>query len=276
MLGLLLANALILVLAALCLWGVSLKIRDVSFVDSWWPAGMVLVGASSLLLRRALTPTNALLFILVAIWGGRLAIFLFLRWRQKGPDPRYEAMLEDAAKKRGWSFGLGALLLVFALQAPLQLLVALPVQLATLDPPRALQPLALAGAVLSIFGVLFEAIADAQLAAFRKKAAGAGGIMDKGLWRYSRHPNYFGEACFWWGAYLIAATCGLPGIASLPGPLLITFLLTKGSGVPTVEGRMRARGAAFEAYVAKTSSFIPLPPKDLSKGRGPRPAQGQG
>ena len=170
-------------------------------------------------------------------------------------------MMGKAQAERGWSFAKSSLLLVFALQAPLQFLVCLPVQLGQIAPTLALGPLAFAGVALAVVGIVFESVGDAQLVAFKAKAENKGKVLDTGLWRYTRHPNYFGDACVWWGLYLIAADTGWIGALSIVGPILITFLLTKWSGVPTVEGRMRRKRPDYEAYVQRTSSFIPMPPK---------------
>ena len=114
---------------------------------------------------------------------------------------------------------------------------------------------------LAVLGIGFETIADAQLAAFKGDPENAGKVLDTGLWRYTRHPNYFGDLCVWWGLYLIAAETGIAGVLSIAGPILITFLLTRWSGIPTVEGRLRRRRPEYEAYVQRTSSLIPMPPK---------------
>jgi steroid 5-alpha reductase family enzyme len=168
-------------------------------------------------------------------------------------------MMGLAQKERGWGYAKASLLLVFALQLPLQYIVCLPVQLGQID-QAPIGPLAIAGATLAIIGILFETVGDAQLVAFKGDPANKGKVLQTGLWRYTRHPNYFGDACVWWGLWLIAAETGL-GAWSIPGPILITFLLTRWSGVPTVEGRMRRKRPEYEAYVQRTSAFIPLPPK---------------
>jgi steroid 5-alpha reductase family enzyme len=123
-----------------------------------------------------------------------------------------------------------------------------------------LGPIALAGGALAVVGILFESIGDFQLVAFKANPANAGKVLQSGLWRYTRHPNYFGDACVWWGLWLIAAEARV-GLWSMPGPILITVLLTKWSGVPTVEGSMRRRRPDYEAYVKRTSGFFPMPPK---------------
>jgi steroid 5-alpha reductase family enzyme len=257
--SLLVANALILIICALLLWGLSLRLKDVSFIDSWWPLGMVVAAIASYVQTGGGGPHALALTALCTIWGVRLSGYLFWRWRKQGADPRYTAMLHDAQTRRGWTFAKASLLLVFALQAPLQWLVCLPVQLGQIAPTFDLRALGWSGVALAVFGIAFESLGDSQLLAFKADRANAGQVMDKGLWRYTRHPNYFGDACLWWGLYLIAAETGL-GVWSLPGPILITLLLTKGSGAPTVEGRMSAR-PGYADYIRRTSGFIPWPPK---------------
>ncbi len=254
LIALLATNAAVSAAAFVGLWLIGLRLKDVSFIDSWWGLGMALLAWTSWLQAGA-TPHGLLLAGLCTVWALRLGVYLFWRWRQHGPDRRYVAMLTHALEVRGWGFGLASLLLVFALQYGLQLIVALPVQLG--QGGRApLGALAWAGAALALIGIVFETVGDAQLVAFKAKPENAGKVMDRGLWRYTRHPNYFGDACVWWGLYLIAAETGL-GAWSLPGPILITLLLTKVSGVPMLEGGLRKRRPDYEAYVARTSGFFP-------------------
>ncbi|WP_184722076.1 DUF1295 domain-containing protein [Caulobacter sp.] len=250
-------NAAVSAVAFLALWAVSLKIRDVSFIDAWWGPSMALL-AWSTLLQGPITPHGLLLTGVCTLWAARLGGYLFWRWRQHGADRRYVSMLAHAEKHRGWSFAKTALLFVFATQYALGFVVALPVQLG--QQAGALGPLAIAGAVLAATGIFFETIGDWQLTRFKADPENAGKVMDKGLWRYTRHPNYFGDACVWWGLYLIAAETGI-GAWSLPGPVLITVLLTRWSGVPTTEGRMRKSKPGYEEYVARTSGFVPWFPK---------------
>ena len=146
-----------------------------------------------------------------------------------------------------------------ALQAPLQFIVSLPVQLGQ-TAHLVLGPLAYAGVALATAGIAFETIGDWQLARFRADAANAGKVLANGLWRYTRHPNYFGDPCVWLGLYLIAADAG-HAAWSLPGPVLMTYLLTSLSGVPTLEGHLKRNRPGYGDYVRRTSGFIPLPPK---------------
>ncbi len=164
-------------------------------------------------------------------------------------------MLGKAQSERGMGFARAALLLVFALQAPLPFIVALPVQLGVFgDSP--LGPLAVAGIVLATLGIVFESVGDAQLVAFKRDPANRERILDTGLWRITRHPNYFGDCCVWWGLWLIAAESDY-GLWALPGPVL----LTRWSGMPTVDGRMRRKKTGYDDYVRRTPAFGPWWPK---------------
>jgi steroid 5-alpha reductase family enzyme len=258
LLTLFLINAAVSALAFVALWLIGLRLKDVSFVDAWWGVGMALI-AWTTLIQSGATPHGALLTGLCTVWAVRLGGYLFWRWRKHGPDRRYVTMMAHAESSRGWSFAKASGLIVFSLQYLLQFVVALPVQLG--QPISApLGALAIAGAVLALIGIGFESLGDWQLVRFKADPANAGKVLDTGLWRYTRHPNYFGDACVWWGLYLIAAETGL-GAWALPGPILITVLLTRWSGVPTVEGRMRRKRPDYEAYVARTSGFVPWFPK---------------
>jgi steroid 5-alpha reductase family enzyme len=257
---LLIANLLLSLALFVFLWLVNLALRDPSFVDGWWPLGMVVLAVQSFLFAGQGGKHAIILTAICTVWGLRLGIYLLWRWRTQGPDRRYTAMMAAASTERRWGYPLASLVLVFAVQMPLQFLVALPVQLGQVGADTTLGLAACAGIALAIFGIVFETIGDFQLSRFRDDPSNAGKVMQTGLWHYTRHPNYFGEACTWWGLYLIAADHGL-GVWSLPGPLLLTLLLTRGSGVPTVEGGMRDRRPGYEAYVERTPAFIPWRPR---------------
>lgn len=259
---LLLANLILSLALFLILWGVSIAIRDPSFIDSWWGLGVIVLAWSSYLQPDEKSPHGLLIAALATAWGLRLGLFLLWRWRKHGHDRRYKKMFDRAQQKQGWNFATTSLLYVFLPQLLLQFVMALPVQVSQLsDAPAPLGTLAYIGAALAIFGILYEAIADAQLAAFKANPANTGKLMDRGLWRYSRHPNYFGELCTWWGIYAVAAETQF-GLWSLPGPLLITFLLTRVSGAPTTEPHLQKTRPEYAEYKRRTSSFIPLPPKN--------------
>jgi steroid 5-alpha reductase family enzyme len=243
------------------LWLISITIRDASFVDAWWALGVIVLAWSSYVQPDIPTQHGLLLATLATAWAARLGLYLLWRWRKHGRDRRYEKMFARAKGRRGWNFATTSLLFVFAPQMVLQIIMALPVQISQIgDAPSPFGTLALGGATLAVFGIVYEAIADAQLAHFKADPANAGKVMDRGLWRFSRHPNYFGELCTWWGLYAIA--CETPyGAWSLPGPLLLTFLLTRVSGAPTTEPHLQKTRPDYATYKQRTSGFIPLPPK---------------
>jgi steroid 5-alpha reductase family enzyme len=182
------------------------------------------------------------------------------RWRDHGPDRRYVALLGKAQERRGWSFARASGQLVFATQAPLLMIVSLPAQLGQVDAAPPLGTLAMIGAALSLFGTAFEASGDLQLVRFKRDPANAGQVMDRGLWRYTRHPNYFGDACAWWGIWLVAAET-TSGRWAIVGPLLLTWTLMKWSGAPTIEGKMARTKPGYADYVARTPGFVPWFPK---------------
>ena len=139
-------------------------------------------------------------------------------------------------------------------------MVCLPVQLGQIDAAPGLGVLGWIGAALAICGTLVETIGDLQMVRFKRNPANAGTVMDRGLWRFTRHPNYFGDALTWWGIYLVAAE-STTGLWALPGPLLLTWTLMKWSGVPTVEGKLRKTRPEYEDYIKRTSAFVPLRPR---------------
>ncbi len=253
-------NAAILVATFIAAWLICLKLRDVTPVDSLWAIGMVVMALASFLHTSGDPTRKALLLGLCALWGMRLGGYLLWRWRDHGPDRRYATMFAKAQEAKGWGFAKASLLMVFATQAPLLFIVCLPVQLGQIDAAPPLGLLGIVGAAVALIGICFETIGDAQLTAFRENPANAGHVMDRGLWRYTRHPNYFGDACTWWGLYLIAAETAT-GLWALPGPLLLTWTLMKWSGVPTTEGRMKRKKPGYEDYVRRTSGFVPWWPK---------------
>ncbi|MCF8880071.1 DUF1295 domain-containing protein [Hyphobacterium sp. SN044] len=256
-------NFAVLMGCMLTLWLISIVLKDVSFIDSFWAAGFVIVAA----VTYAITPggdagRRLLLLAITAIWGVRLAGYLLWRWRKEGADKRYVALL---SKAKG-NVHVHSLTKVFLLQGVLLWVVSLPVQLGQIPAtPAGVGVIGWAGAALCAIGIFFESVGDWQMARFKGDPANAGKVMDKGLWRYTRHPNYFGDACVWWGLYLIAAETML-GLFALPGPVVITFLLLTWSGAGLLERRLKRSRPEYEDYIRRTSGFIPMPP------RQPRPA----
>lgn len=261
-------NAVILLLVIMVLCAIANNIRDVSFIDAFWAYGMVMLGWLSAWqiwkIGSELSPYGIITLTVVTLWGLRLGTHLLIRWRAHGEDPRYKKIMAATMEKKGWSWAKTALLQVFLLQAPLLFIVCLPAQLAILAANMGSTPswLAYAGMALALTGIAFETVGDWQLGRFKKDAANKGQVMDKGLWRYTRHPNYFGDACTWWGIWLIALDAAWwIGAVSVIGPIFLTFTLTKWSGGPMLERGMKKTRPGYEDYVRRTSAFFPMPPK---------------
>jgi steroid 5-alpha reductase family enzyme len=255
----LVGNAAILLGLVLVLWAISLQINDVSFIDSFWGGGMALLALASWLRIAEPGPLATLIMAMAVLWGGRLAIYLYWRWRREGEDPRYARMMRKP-REQG-RFASAALTKVFLGQAVLLFLVSSPAQ-AGIVAAGITQPigaLALVGLALWLVGVFFEWVGDWQLARFRADPANKGQVMDRGLWRYTRHPNYFGESVFWWGVWIASASLG--GAWTVFSPVLMTFLLLRVSGVPLLEADLKQRRPAYAEYLRTTSSFVPWPPK---------------
>ncbi|SKB59258.1 DUF1295 domain-containing protein [Sphingopyxis flava] len=255
-----------LLVVILALWIAARTIRDVSFIDAFWAFGIVLLAWGAALQAGFDGVRTQLLLLLVTLWGLRLAGHLFLRWRANGEDPRYRKILGSVMEQRGWSWGTAALVAVFLTQAPLLFLTSLPAQIgiwaSATTPPATAGWLAALGTFAALAGIAFESIGDAQLHAFRKDPENRGKVLDTGLWRYTRHPNYFGDTLSWWGIWLVAADAGLwVALASIIGPLFLTFTLTRWSGKPLLEKGLHKSREGYADYVDRTSGFIPWPPK---------------
>jgi steroid 5-alpha reductase family enzyme len=240
----------------LVLWLVSLARRDVSIVDIWWGPGFAWLAAIAFSRAAAPGPRGTLLLALVAIWGLRLGGYLLWRNWGHGEDARYARMRRHHGERFRWI----SLATVFGLQALLQWFVSLPLQLAQLVPgARPLGALDAFGVALVATGLFFEAVGDAQLARFKADPANRGRVMDRGLWRYTRHPNYFGDCLAWWGLFAIAAATPA-GPWTIASPLLMTFLLLRVSGVALLERSLVRTRPEYRDYIARTSAFFPRPP----------------
>ena len=253
----LLLCATLLIVYALLLWAASVKLHDASIIDRFWGAGFILIVAAGL--WRVGTPSahQLLLAGLVTVWGTRLSIHLTWRNWGTGEDYRYRAMRE----KHGASFVWKSLFSVFLLQSFLTWFISLPIQVVFASEPEiSLGPIALLGSVLFALGLLFESVGDWQLARFKANPDNAGQVMDTGLWRYTRHPNYFGDAVLWWGLYITALPA--PGAAyTFLSPIVMTLFLMKVSGVPLLEKRMSETRPDYAAYARRTPTFFPWWPK---------------
>jgi steroid 5-alpha reductase family enzyme len=230
-----------------------------SVVDVTWGLGFVLVAVAAYVASGLLgvgNPTVRLVALaLPAIWGLRLAIYIGWRNRGKGEDPRYTAMLGDdqPAGAITWT----VVRKVYLTQAGVMLVVALPV-LAAMVRSATVAPLLVVGGLVWLVGVLFESVGDAQLARFKANPDNKGKVLDSGLWRYTRHPNYFGDFCVWWGIFGVAA--GHPAaLVTVVGPALMSYLLIGVTGKELTEKSMSGR-PGYDEYVRRTSGFFPLPP----------------
>lgn len=233
-------------------WVISTARRNVGLVDIFWSLFILLCVVFVALAGPAPGTRAWLVLALVAAWALRLAGYLALRNWSAPEDHRYRAIRARNEPGFAWK----SLYLVFGLQAVLAWLIALPAAAAIrLDGP--LGWLDISGATLASFGIAFEAIGDAQLARFKSDPASAGAVMDRGLWRYTRHPNYFGEFCVWWGLYLIALGAG--AWWSIVSPLLVTLLLLRVSGVTLLERDIGGRRPGYRAYAERTNAFFPGP-----------------
>ena len=252
---LMLTVAIVIAAVMIITWVVSLVLRDASVVDPVWPLAFIAVAITALIAGSGDEGRRILIACVVAIWGARLSIHLLVRNAGKEEDFRYAAM----RAKRGHRFWLTSLVTVFLLQGLLVWVVSLPVQLSAI-PDRPLGWLAIVGAIMWAIGVVFETIGDTQLMRFKANPGSRGQVLNTGLWRYTRHPDYFGDFLVWWGIFLIAAESGA-GAWGVAGPLLMTLLLVKVSGAGLLEKDIAVRRPGYADYVRRTSGFIPRPPK---------------
>lgn len=240
-------------------WIVSVVIKDASIVDIIWGAGFVLVAWVAFFTGDGYDGRKWLITLLASAWGLRLSTYLYIRNHGKGEDYRYQAM------RRHWGprFPIISLVTVFGLQGVLMFVISMPLQVAQLSGmPESLTWVDYLGAAVFAIGLGFEAVGDFQLARFKADPANAGKVMDRGLWRYTRHPNYFGDAVLWWGLFLIAAARPA-NLVVIFSPIIMTVLLTRVSGVPLLEKSLTKRREGYAEYIARTSGFIPRPPRRL-------------
>jgi steroid 5-alpha reductase family enzyme len=235
-------------------WVISLLRKDVSIVDSMWSLMFLIATATYALMADSPGIRAVLLTMLVAIWAVRLAAHI--TWRNWGEeeDYRYQKIRENNSP----NFELKSLYIVFGLQATLAWIISIPL-LVAISGDAALGYLDIAGVLLWLVGFIFEAVGDFQLAKFKSGPASKGHVMQTGLWQFTRHPNYFGEFCIWWGFYLIAFSAG--GWWSIVSPLLMTVLLLRVSGVAMLEKDIGKRRPKYADYIKRTNAFFPGPPK---------------
>ena len=237
-------------------WLLSIARRDASIVDVFWGLGFVLAAWIYVASSETRATRGVLAAVLATLWGVRLSLHILWRSRGRGEDYRYRAMRErDPA-----GFPRRSLLTVFWLQAVLLWLISAPLFQAQRPGPAGLMALDGLGLALFAIGFLFEAVGDWQLSRFRKDPGDAGRVMDRGLWRYTRHPNYFGDALLWWGFFCLALAT--PGSAwTLYSPVLMTLLLMRVSGVTLLEKKLRETRPAYRRYAEETNAFFPWRPR---------------
>lgn len=249
-------TSIVIIIAMLLLWLLSLKLKDASIVDIFWGLGFAIIAVTSYLATEGFEPRKQLLTALTVIWGVRLAWHLGSRNLGKGEDFRYQAM----RRKHGERFPMVSLYTVFALQGALMWIISLPLQAAQASVlPDRITVLDDLGAAIWLTGFGFEAIGDWQLKRFKANPANKGKLMERGLWAYTRHPNYFGDATLWWGYFLIACAAG--AWWTIFSPALMTFLLMKVSGVAMLERSLKKTKPDYESYARRTSAFFPWAPK---------------
>ncbi|MBC8057035.1 MAG: DUF1295 domain-containing protein [Rhizobiales bacterium] len=238
-------------------WLASLVRRDVSLVDRVWSVFITGAAAVYFVLLPAPGARGAWMLALGAVWAIRLALYITARNWGHGEDRRYQ----EIRARNEPNFALKSLYLIFALQALLAWAVSAPF-FAAMAGTRPFGALDVAGLALAAFGIVFEAVGDAQMSRFKADPANKGQVMDRGVWRYTRHPNYFGETCIWWGFWLVAlGGAGLGGAWSIVSPIVMTFLLLKVSGVSMLEKDIGERRPAYRDYIARTNAFFPGPPR---------------
>lgn len=240
--------------SALVLWLISLKTRDVSIIDIFWAPGIAAVVDIAALLSDASGPRVSAALFLVNLWAVRLAAHIFAR--HDGEDHRYAAMRHKFGARWWW----WSLVQVFLLQAILMWFIAAPLVAVMLSSRAPMGVLDYLGVGIAATGLLFEALADVQLARFRLDPRNKDKVLDRGLWRWSRHPNYFGEAVLWWGFFTLGfAASGAWWL--ILSPLVVTLLLLQVSGVTLMEDKIEDRRPAYAGYKRRVSAFVPWPPK---------------
>jgi steroid 5-alpha reductase family enzyme len=251
-----LAGLAVIGVSGLIGWSVSVYKQDVSIVDSLWAVMFLLAAVVYLTSAPQPGPRAAMVVLMVGLWAVRLSSYI--TWRNWGEEEDYRYRQIRARNDPGFAFK--SLYLVFGLQGVIAWIVSLPL-LVAIHSSGPLGPIDYLGVVLWAVGMFFETVGDWQLARFKADPSNRGEVLNTGLWRYTRHPNYFGNACIWWGLFVMASSAG--GWWSVVSPLLMTFLLLKVSGVVMLEKDIANRRRAYRDYIARTNAFIPGPPKHI-------------
>jgi steroid 5-alpha reductase family enzyme len=260
LLFLFLKNLILITGLMFCAWVFSVARKDAGVADIFWGLGFVIVAWGTFFLGDGYLGRRTLLAILTSIWGLRLAIHILVRNWGEPEDRRYQAM-RRAKGKRFWYMSLYS---IFGIQGLLLWIISLGIQVGGASPlPDRWTGLDSLGTFVWAVGFIFEATADWQLSQFKADPNNKGKVMNRGLWAYSRHPNYFGESLIWWGLFLISIS-NLGSFWTIISPATITFLLLKVSGVRLLEKTIKKRRPEYEEYIRNTSAFIPWFPKKRS------------
>lgn len=258
-LTLMLTNAAVVFVFMLTIWAISVYKRDASIVDPCWGLGFVIIAVTSAYGVGLSESRSWLLVGLTAIWGLRLSGYLAWRNHGKGEDRRYGNMRQ----KHGESFWWISLFTVFLLQGVLMWFISLPIQSGVFFAADSqLGWVAIVGVVLWSIGFFFESVGDYQMAQFKAQPDSEGKVMNRGLWSFTRHPNYFGDFCIWWGIFLMAGAAG--SWWTIGSPLLMSFFLMKVSGVTLLENDIEERRPDYAKYKQNTNAFFPGPPRQQS------------
>jgi len=260
-----LQGGFVVFVAVTLVWGLSLLLRDAGIADVFWGTGFAILAVFYAVSFDGASSRTALVVGLAIVWGGRLSVHILRRSRGKDEDPRYAAWRKAA----GDSFWWRSYFTVFLLQGFLMWVISAPFAVSEASPtPPGLTVWDLLGLGVWLTGFLFETVGDAQLTAFKADPANRGKVLDTGLWAWTRHPNYFGDALVWWGFFLIALS--VPGGAwTIFSPVLMTFLLVRVSGVSLLEKGLKESKPGYAEYVARTSAFFPRRPS-RPQGRASR------
>lgn len=237
---------------------VSVWRKRTDIADAAWGLGFVIAAWSAYWIAQPHHISALLVNILVSLWGLRLTYHIFRRIQKRPEDERYVAMRQKWKSRKA----LQTYLRVFLAQGLLLSLIVAPVFVLHWAQGADGHIWTIAGSSLWLLGFLFEAIGDKQLQSFVSNPKNKGKLMTQGLWKYTRHPNYFGEVTQWWGIFVVGLSAGMSGLWGVIGPLVISFLILKVSGVPLLERKMKDH-PDFAAYAARTSRFIPLPQKRI-------------
>lgn len=254
----LLNTALLIIILMLAMWLLSLWLKDCGIVDIFWAPGFAITALCASFLSPPAGPRAAVLVGLVSLWAIRLGGHLFVRWSgHADEDHRYAAM----RRKHGPNWWWWSFIQVFLLQGTLMWIISLPLQMTVLTGPTPLNPLFYVGVVIALAGIVTEAVADWQLTTFRSNPANSDKVMNRGIWGWSRHPNYFGDFTMWWGFFLIALSADFGLWWTIISPVFMSILLLRISGVTMLEHTIARRRPEYEHYIKTTSVFVPLPPK---------------